>query len=235
MSRPHLVRVIFLVVLLSVGTQAKPLRGGKRSFGMGLLGGALMGGVVGHAVAKSSAKSAAPAAAPVAQVVENGVPDANGCYKQTIKEPVAGHRKLYTETVHLVCPNGLPPATPQHVVPAQAAPVGWNVPAASQPTPTLNYTHSVNATQTNGTQQHTVLLHPRPAAVPAAPAPAHPSGVTVVYAAPPATPIQHAVPAAPPRVVLLSKSIKKQRSAAASLNVSYGLLLLVVFYCLLRN
>ncbi|KAH8403854.1 hypothetical protein KR215_004282, partial [Drosophila sulfurigaster] len=202
--------------------------------GMGLLGGALMGGVVGHAVAKSSAKSAAPAAAPVAQVVENGVPDANGCYKQTIKEPVAGHRKLYTETVHLVCPNGLPPATPQHVVPAQAAPVGWNVPAASQPTPTLNYTHSINATQTNGTQQHTVLLHPRPAAVPAAPAPAaHPSGVTVVYAAPPATPIQHAAPAAPPRVVLLSKSIKKQRSAAASLNVSYGLLLLVVFYCLL--
>ncbi|XP_060650215.1 uncharacterized protein LOC132787290 [Drosophila nasuta] len=235
MSRPHLVRVIFLVVLLSVGTQAKPLRGGKRSFGMGLLGGALMGGVVGHAVAKSSAKSAAPAAAPVTQVVENGVPDANGCYKQTIKEPVAGHRKLYTETVHLVCPNGLPPATPQHVVPAQAAPVGWNVPAASQPTPTLNYTHSINATQTNGTQQHTVLLHPRPAAVPAAPAPAHPSGVTVVYAPPPATPIQHAVPAAPPRVVLLSKSIKKQRSAAASLNVSYGLLLLVVFYCLLRN
>ncbi|KAH8359288.1 hypothetical protein KR093_005667, partial [Drosophila rubida] len=197
--------------------------------GMGLLGGALMGGVVGHAVAKSSAKSTAPAAAPVAQVMENGVPDAHGCYKQTIREPVAGHRKLYTETVHLVCPNVSPATNPQHVViPAQV------VPAVSHPATTLNYTHSINSTHANGTQTQAVLLHPGSGPVPAAPA-SSPPGINVVYGTASVTPIQHTVAAGPPRVVLLSKTIKKQKSSAATLNVSYGLLLLVVLYCLIRN
>ncbi|KAH8311555.1 hypothetical protein KR044_006888, partial [Drosophila immigrans] len=207
-----------------------------RISGMGLMGGALMGGVVGHAIAKSSAKSAAPAATPIAQVVENGVPDAHGCYKQTIKEPVAGHRKLYTETVHLVCPNGSPAPNPQHVVmAAPVVPVGTvhHVIAAAQPVPTLNHTQGINSTQSNGTQTHTVMVHQGPVPVPPAPAPSHPSGITVVYGTAPVAPT-HTLQAGAPRVVLLSKTIKKQKSAAATVNISYGLLILVVLYCLIR-
>lgn len=221
---------------------------------MGLLGGALMGGVVGHQLAKGSgsAKPTAPAA-PVAQVVENGVPDAHGCYKQTIKEPVEGNRKLYTETVHLVCPNG-PPTHPQPVVmPAQVIPAAVHhvVPAPGL-APTSIHIQSTNFTHSNGTHTQTVLVHPGPIPGPApapvpvpapgpAPAPGpdqkpspH-SGVTILYAASPIGPTHHSPSSGAAHVVLLSKSVKKQKSAAASLNVSHGLLILLILYCLISK
>ncbi|XP_034485861.1 uncharacterized protein LOC117790509 [Drosophila innubila] len=213
---------------------------------MGLLGGALMGGVVGHEMAKRSGSAKTTAtAAPVAQVVENGVPDAHGCYKQTIKEPVVGNGKLYTETVHLVCPHGSPPSHPQPgAVPAQVIPVAQSpvvvhhVVAAPDTAPTFNHTHSSNSTHSHGTQTHTVLGHP--GQVPGqAQGPAQtlsqPSGITVLYAAAPVAPSHHSPPAGAAHVVLLSKTVKKQKSAAATLNVSHGLLILLVLYCLIRK
>lgn len=243
MSRPNLGRVLFLLTLLTVGSQANPIGGRKRSFGMGLMGGAMLGGVLGHAIAKGSgsSKPAAPAAAPVAQVVENGVPDAHGCYRQTIKEPVVGHRKLYTETVHLVCPNGSPPMHAQPVgTPAQVFPVGHSpvavhhVVAVPGLAPSSNHTESSSSSHSNGTQTQTVLVHPGPAPG-TIPAPPRPPGSSIVYANSPPVATHHSAPVGVPHVVLISKTVKKQKSAAASLNVSYGLLIVLVLYCLIRK
>lgn len=202
--------------------------------GMGLLGGALAGAVVGNVVAKhqgAAKTAAAPAAPPVAQVVETGVPDANGCYKQTVKEPVPGNAKLYTETVHLICPNRPAVANPQAVVvPVQvvhhAAPAAVAAPAAASIPAITAAHHGLNATSHNATQ---VVVAP-PAAAPAA---GHP--VTTSYV--PVAPAQQPTAAGPAQVILLSKTVKKQkqRSAAASLNVSHALLILLVLYCLIRH
>ncbi|XP_017856169.1 PREDICTED: translation initiation factor IF-2 [Drosophila arizonae] len=265
MLRAQLTKVLLLGVLLLGGSQAHPLRGRKRAFGMGLLGGALAGAAIGHAVAKApgSSKAAAPAAAPVAQVVENGVPDANGCYKQTIREPVTGHPGHYIETVHLVCPQRPAAAAPQpampapvHVLPVAQAPAASVYPVIPAPAPVATHVVAAavpvaNATHLNGTLTVTTLGHPNPVPVPvpavpapaAAPAPApsaaaatspH-SSLTFAYAtapiAQPAQPVQQA----PAQVFLLSKTVKKQKSAASSVNVSYGLLMLVVLYCLISR
>ncbi|XP_064548122.1 BCL-6 corepressor-like protein 1 [Drosophila montana] len=256
MSRTHLAKMLLIAALLIVGGQARPGRGRKRAFGVGLLGGALAGAVIGNAVAKApgSAQAAAPASAPapspVAQVVETGVPDANGCYRQTIKEPLPGNNKLYTETVHLVCPHNAPPANPQPamvVVPVAQAPAAAHpvlvapaAPAATPATPAVvyNQTSALNSTHLNAT--HVLATGPAPAAVPAsvpvaAAAPAPHSSLTVVYAAPPQQ--QHPQPAQPgtAHVILLSKTVKKQKSAACSINISQGLLILVVLYCLISK
>lgn len=224
---------------------------------MGLLGGALAGAVIGNAVAKApgSSKAAAPAAAPVAQVVETGVPDANGCYKQTIKEPVAGNTKLYTETVHLVCPPKMPAATsppaipvPVQVVPVAHAPAASVYPvAAAVPAAVVNHTSNANATHANVTHTFTNLgnpgpvpvVVPAPAAAPVAAAPVAPhSSVTFAYAvdprSQPAQPAQMA-PQGTAHVILLSKTVKKQKSAANTINISQGLLILVVLYCLISK
>lgn len=194
---------------------------------MGLLGGALAGAVIGNAVAKhpGATKTAAPAAAPVAQVVETGALDANGCYRQTVKEPVPGNAKLYTETVHLICPNrpavghAHPVVVPVQVVPAAAAPA---------PIPAVSAAHGFNATTNNAT--HVVVAPAGPAPVPAAAlAPAQPASVSYV----PVAPVQQ--PAGPAQVILLSKTVRKQKSAAASINISHALLILLVFYCIIRH
>ncbi|XP_023176798.2 calphotin isoform X2 [Drosophila hydei] len=257
MFKAQLAKVLFLGALLFVGSQAQPLRGRKRAFGVGLLGGALAGAVIGNAVAKApgSSKAAAPAAAPVAQVVETGVPDANGCYKQTIKEPVAGNTKLYTETVHLVCPPKMPAATsppaipvPVQVVPMAHAPAASVYPvAAAVPAAVVNHTSNANATHANVTHTFTNLGHPgpvpvvvpAPAAAPVAAAPVAPhSSVTFAYAvdprSQPAQPAQMA-PQGTAHVILLSKTVKKQKSAANTINISQGLLILVVLYCLISK
>lgn len=197
---------------------------------MGMLGGALAGAVIGNAVAKHSGapKTAAPAAAPVAQVVETGALDANGCYRQTVKEPVPGNAKLYTETVHLICPNR--PAVGQAhpvVVPVQVVPA-----AAPAPIPAVTAAHGLNATTHNATQVVVAPAGPAPvpAAAPAAgPAPAQPGSISYV----PVAPAQQ--PAGPAQVILLSKTVKKQRSAAASINISHALLILLVFFCIIRH
>lgn len=212
----------------------------------------MAGAAIGHAVAKApgSPKAAAPTAAPVAQVVVNGVPDANGCYKQTIKEPVPGHPHHYTETVHLVCP----PA-PRHVPPVAQAPAAAVYPVLPAAAPVATHVVAAavpvaNATHLNGTLTVISLGHPNPVPVPAVPAPApaavpapapsatatanpHPS-ITFAYATAPIAQPAHPVQNAPAQVFLLSKTVKKQKSAASTVNVSYGLLMLVVLYCLIR-
>lgn len=200
---------------------------------MGLLGGALAGAVIGNAVAKHSGapKTAAPAAAPVAQVVETGALDANGCYRQTVKEPVPGNAKLYTETVHLICPNR-PAVGHAHpvVVPVQVVPA-----AAPAPIPAVSAAHGFNATANNATQVLVVPAGAAPvlaAAPAAAPAPAQPASVSYVPVVPVA-PAQQ--PAGPAQVILLSKTVRKQKSAAASINISHALLILLVFYCIIRH
>ncbi|EDW59529.2 calphotin [Drosophila virilis] len=259
MSRARLAKMLLIVALLIVGGQARPGRGRKRAFGVGLLGGALAGAVIGNAVAKApgsaNAAAPAPAPAPVAQVVETGVPDANGCYRQTIKEPVPGNGKLYTETVHLVCPHNTAPANPQpamvvlpvaqaasaaHPVLAAPAPVSPAVVAAVAPVApavVYNHTSALNSTHLNAT---VTVPAAAPASAPAmvpvpAAAPAPQSSLTVVYAAPPQQ--QHPPPAQPgtAHVILLSKTVKKQKSAAGSINISQGLLILVVLYCLISK
>ncbi|XP_034660747.1 predicted GPI-anchored protein 58 [Drosophila subobscura] len=137
MSGRRCVQVFFLVALLGLTlvpfSQARPGRGRKRAFGVGMLGGVLAGGLIGHAVAKHQSPAAAAAPAPVAQVhhyypagapaapvqivvqttpdprkltvIETGQPDASGCYKQTVREPNPANPKTYTETQHLICPT----------------------------------------------------------------------------------------------------------------------------------
>ncbi|EDV93381.1 cyclin-dependent kinase inhibitor 1C [Drosophila grimshawi] len=179
-----------------------------------------------------------------ARPVEAGVLDANGCYRQTIREPVAGNPKLITETVRLICPNGQPQANPRLiVVPAQMVPIATsNVPAAP------NHTHVISTTKSNGTHTQTILLHPAPgpgpAPVPAAaflpaaapaPAPAPASGsdpktaLAIVYP----NQQQSPQPVAPPQVILLSKTVKKPKSSAPTLDASHFLLIFVIIYLLI--
>jgi len=125
---------------------------------LGLAGGVLAGGALGAlAVRAHQAPAAAPAPpvavvhhhypagvpAPVAvveparpdsrktTVIETGTPDANGCYKQTIREPNPNNPKSYTETQHLICPT-----LQQANQPAPAiAPSPAHVPVMPQPLP----------------------------------------------------------------------------------------------------
>ncbi|KAH8374792.1 hypothetical protein KR200_006114, partial [Drosophila serrata] len=154
-------------------SQARPGRGRKRAFGVGLLGGVVAGGVLGHMAAKSNqAPAPAPAAAPVAPVshvhhyyaggvpavppappapapialavpvqpdpkratvVETGPPDANGCYKQIIRQPNPDNPKTYTETENLICPT-----LQQTNQPApQLSPSSGHVPVMPQPYPVI--------------------------------------------------------------------------------------------------
>ncbi|XP_068156984.1 calphotin [Drosophila tropicalis] len=212
-------KVFLLVALLAMTmlppSEGRPGRGRKRSFGLGLLGGALAGAAIGHAVGNAKntpAPAPAPAVAPVATgthvhhyypaaapvhaiavavpqpsptVVETGAPDANGCYKQTIREQDPQNPKAYTETQHLVCPTikqvnvAAPPISPSvNLVPVmpQPHPVAVPVPATAPVAPPV-VVQAVHPTAAQPTAshptpaptQHAVAAAPAAPAVPLAP------------------------------------------------------------------
>ncbi|EDV41826.2 uncharacterized protein Dana_GF17671 [Drosophila ananassae] len=245
MSSRKLVTVLLLVALLGLSlmpsSQARPKRGRKRAFGVGLLGGALAGAVIGNVVAKAQATPApAPAHAPVAQVhhyyqapappvipapvavplpvqpdpkkmtvIETGTPDANGCYKQTIREPNPSNQKTYTETEHLICPtlqtNVAPPAIPPSPVHVPVMPQPFpviHVPAAAPPAP------ATAAAAPAAPVAQSPVAHAPVAQTPVAPAPispvhlSYPPGTHQAAAVPVPAPIPAAspvlIPAPPP-------------------------------------
>ncbi|KAH8337407.1 hypothetical protein KR059_009165, partial [Drosophila kikkawai] len=68
-----------------------------------------------------------------ATVIETGAPDANGCYKQIIRQPNPDNPKTYTETEHLICPTLQMTNQPA----PQLSPSAGNVPVMPQPFPVI--------------------------------------------------------------------------------------------------
>ncbi|XP_016953770.1 nematocyst expressed protein 3-like [Drosophila biarmipes] len=265
--------VALLSLSLMPFSQAHPKRGRKRAFGLGLMGGVLAGGAIGTLAARAHQAPAAAPAPPVAvvhhhypagvpapiaaaqpahpeskkmTVIETGTPDANGCYKQTVREPNPNNPKSYTETQHLICPT-----LQQANLPAPAiAPSPAHVPVMPQPLPVFP-AHVAGPPPPAAAPVATVAVAPAavapaavapaaaPASVPAAVAPAppvvvHPAAVPVAIPAPaPAAPAVQRN-AGQPQVILLSKKTvyyPKKRSSAPTLNIPQGVLtLLVIFY-----
>ncbi|XP_017081834.2 transcription initiation factor TFIID subunit 4 [Drosophila eugracilis] len=251
--------VSLLTLSLVPFSQANPKRGRKRAFGVGLLGGALAGGVIGNVLARSHQAPAAAPAAPVAvvhhhypagapviaspvalagpanpepkkmTVIETGTPDANGCYKQTIREPNPNNPKSYTETQHLICPTlqqanqpapAIAPSVVQVPVMPQPSPV-FPPPAAGHPAPAAPVASPVAAP----------IAHVVPAAPVASSAPVVPVAVAIPAPAPAAPAVQPN--AGQPQVILLSKKTvyyPKKRSSAPSLIVPQGVLFLLVIF-----
>ncbi|SPP84116.1 Hypothetical predicted protein [Drosophila guanche] len=283
MSGRRCIQALFLVALLGLTlvpfSQARPGRGRKRAFGVGMLGGVLAGGLIGHAVAKhQSPAAAAPAPAPVAQVhhyypagapaarvqivvqttpdprkltvIETGQRDANGCYKQTVREPNPANPKTYTETEHLICPTltqahqpapaiAMPPSAafvpvmpqPSAVLPvpvAAPAPVGWVAPVATNSSSVAH--HPVIPALPAHLSQNAAAAVPAPAA-----AIVHPPTHHVAQPnAPAAAPAPAPAPSQTPHVIVLSKKTvyyPKKKSSAPSLMIPQGILaILAIFY-----
>ncbi|EDW38147.1 GL12438 [Drosophila persimilis] len=283
MSGRRLVQVVFLVALLGLTlvpfSQARPGRGRKRAFGVGMLGGVLAGGMIGHAVAKSQSPAAAsaPAPAPVAQVhhyypagapaapvqivmqttpdprkltvIETGQPDANGCYKQTIREPNPGHPKTYTETEHLICPTltqahqpapaiAMSPSAAFVPVMPQPSPV-IPVPAATAapappPAPAAGWVAPTASVASNSSNSSSVI--PALPAQPGHNGAAHVAAPAPVVAQPTSqqTAQPNPAPGQTPHVIVLSKKTvyyPKKKSSAASLMIPQGILVIIaIFY-----
>ncbi|KAH8280860.1 hypothetical protein KR054_001721, partial [Drosophila jambulina] len=131
-----------------------------------------------------------------ATVIETTAPDANGCYKQIIRQPNPDNPKTYTETENLICPTLQLANQPA----PQLSPTASQVPVMPQPFPVIHVPASVPAPASVPVPVPGASPVPASASVPA-PAPA-PVPVPAPASAPAPAPAHAPAPAPAPAPVV---------------------------------